>query len=184
MGTTGENRDRSGGRTSRGVAGGQDLKEAHVRRRTSLAAIAALALLLTVSMSTVAAARTGVFHLTLTGDQEATATCAPPTVCGDPDAIAHVVLVVNPNTDKVCFVAAWSDIDGTVAAAHIHPAPAGVPGPVAVPLFSGAFDGTDMTRGCVSANGLAGAILANPSGYYINIHSSVYPPGAVRAQLG
>lgn len=155
-----------------------------MRRRTTLAAIAALALLFSLSLSSVSAARAGVFRLTLTGDQEATATCAPPAVCGDPDAVGHAVLVVNPNTDTICFVAAWSGIDGTVGAAHIHPAPAGVPGPVAVPLFEGAFGGTDRTRGCVSAKGLADDILANPAAYYINIHSSVFQPGAIRAQLG
>jgi hypothetical protein len=145
-----------------------------------------MTLLMTVAMASVSAAgmRAGVFQLTLTGDQEATATCAPPTVCGDPDAIGHAVLIVIPGADKVCFRATWADIDGTVVAAHIHPAPAGVPGPVAVPLFSGTFDSTDSTRGCVSANGLADDIVANPSGYYMNIHSTVYPPGAIRDQLG
>lgn len=155
-----------------------------MQRRSALALVAALAILLSVSASSVSAgSRVGVFHLTLTGDQEATATCAPPTVCGDPDALAVMTLVVNPNTDTVCFVAKWWNIDGTVSASHIHLAPVGVPGPVVVPLFSGAFAGTGMTRGCVSANAIAGAILANPSAYYANIHSSVYPAGAVRAQL-
>jgi len=155
-------------------------------RRATLAALAALALLLTVSFSAVSAAgmQAGVFHLTLTGDQEATATCAPPTVCGDPDAVATMVVIVIPATDRVCFVTKWSGIDGTVVAAHIHPAPAGVAGPVAIPLFSGSFAGTDKAHGCVSANGLAAALLADPSGYYVNIHSSVFQPGAVRAQLG
>lgn len=154
-------------------------------RRATLAAIAALALLMTVSLSAVAAAglQAGVFRLTLTGDQEATATCAPPEVCGDPDAVAGMILIVNPARDSLCFLTRWTGIDGTVVAAHIHPAPVGVAGPVAVPLFSGSFDSTDMLRGCVSANGLADEILANPSGYYVNIHSTVYPAGAVRAQL-
>lgn len=155
-----------------------------MRRRSIVSLLAAAALLLSLAASPASAAAAGVFRLTLTGDQEATATCAPPEVCGDPDAIAYAVLVVNPNTDTVCFVARWFGIDGTVVAAHIHPAPVGVPGPVAVPLFSGTFAGTDMTRGCVSANGLADDILANPAGYYMNIHSTVYQPGAVRAQLG
>jgi hypothetical protein len=158
-----------------------------MRRPTSmLSLVVALAMLLAVSVAPAAAAgqRSGVFFLRLTGDQEATATCAPPTVCGDPDAAAAMILVVIPARDTVCFLTKWWNIDGTVGAAHIHLAPVGVPGGVVVPLFAGSFAGTDKTRGCVSANGLAGAILANPAAYYVNIHSSVYPAGAVRTQLG
>jgi hypothetical protein len=165
---------------------GERRKEVTVRRRSILAAIAALGLLLTVSLSAVLAAdqRTGVFRLSLSGDREATATCAPPTVCGDPDATAAMILIVNRNRDSVCFLTRWADIDGTVVAAHIHLAPVGVPGGVVVPLFAGQFAGTDMLRGCVSANGLAAAILANPAAYYVNIHSTLFQGGAVRSQLG
>ena len=152
-------------------------------RRTTLAMLSALMLLLGVAL-TPASAATGVFRLTLTGDQEATPTCSPPDVCGDPDAVGAAILIVNPVRDTVCFLARWSGIDGTVVAAHIHLAPEGEPGAVVVPLFAGTFDGTDMTRGCVSANGLADDILSDPSSYYINIHSTVYQPGAIRAQLG
>ena len=152
-------------------------------RRTTLAMLSALMLLLGVAL-TPASAATGVFRLTLTGDQEATPTCSPPDVCGDPDAVGAAILIVNPVRDTVCFLARWSAIDGTVVAAHIHLAPEGEPGAVVVPLFAGTFDGTDMTRGCVSANGLADDIVADPSSYYINIHSTVYQPGAIRAQLG
>ena len=157
-----------------------------MRRRSSIAAIAALVLLLTTSWSAVSAAgmQAGVFRLSLTGNQEATPTCAPPTVCGDPDAAGGMIVIVNPARDSVCFLTKWANIDGTVVAAHIHLAPVGVPGGVVVPLFSGSFSGTDMLRGCVSANGLASALLANPSAYYVNIHSSVYPAGAIRSQLG
>jgi hypothetical protein len=157
-------------------------------RQPVVALLAALALVisLTASVTSAAGPRAAVFLLTLTGNQEVIANppCSPPTVCGDPDAVAHMVLVVSPATNKVCFAAMWRGIDGTVVAAHIHPAPAGVAGPVAVPLFSGTFKGTDRTARCVSANGLAAAIIANPAAYYVNIHSMVFPTGAVRAQLG
>ena len=123
--------------------------------RPAIALFAALAIVLTITAGSVSAGglHARVFLLQLTGDQEATATCAPPTVCGDPDAVANMVVVVLPRQDVVCFVTKWRDIDGTVVAAHIHPAPVGVPGPVAVPLFSGTFAGTDRARGCVWARG-------------------------------
>jgi hypothetical protein len=156
------------------------------RQRPIITLLAALALLMSISVTSVSATevRSRLFLLTLTGDQEATPTCAPPALCGDPDAVAGMALVVLPARDKVCFATAWKRIDGTVTAAHIHLAPVGVPGPVKVPLFAGSFDGTDSTYACMPALGFAGAILANPSAYYVNIHSTVYPAGAVRAQLG
>jgi len=154
--------------------------------RSALATLAALALLLSLTVGTTSAAgpQAEVYRLTLTGDQEATATCAPPTVCGDPDALGYMILVVIPARDVVCFATRWWDIDGTVVAAHIHRGPAGVAAPVVVPLFAGPFEGSDMTRACMPANGLAGAINDDPAAFYVNIHSSVYPPGAIRAQLG
>src|SRR4029453_2652767 len=105
--------------------------------RPVIALFAALAIVLTITASSVSAGgpHARVFLLHLTGDQEATPTCAPPTVCGDTDAGVDMVLVGLPRPDVVCFVTKWRDIDGTVVAAHIHPAPVGVPGPVAVPLF-------------------------------------------------
>ena len=115
--------------------------------RPAIALLAALAIVLTLTAGTVSAGglHARAFLLHLTGDQEATPTCAPPAVCGDPDASAKMIVLVLPRKDVVCFVTKWRDIDGTVVAAHIHPAPVGVPGPVAVPLFSGTFDGTDRT---------------------------------------
>lgn len=166
-------------------AGGQP-KEVTVRRRSILAAIAALALLLTVSLPAALAVdqQAGVFRLALTGDQEATPTCTPPAVCGDPDAVGAMIVIVIPARDTVCFLTRWSNIDGTVVASHIHRAPVGVPGPVVIPLFSDTLSGTDQLRGCVSANGLAVELISNPSAFYVNIHSTVYQPGAIRAQLG
>ena len=153
------------------------------RRRSALALVAALGLLVALTASPAAAAPAGVFRLTLIGEEEATPTCDPPS-CGDPDAVGQVILVVIPSADKVCFAARWTDVNGTVVAAHIHLGPVGAPGPVVVPLFSGSFAGTDQTRGCVSAMGFADDIVASPEDYYVNIHSTPdYPGGAIRAQL-
>ena len=152
-----------------------------------LAVLAAAGLIASLSAGAASAAppqATQVYRLSLTGDQEATPTCAPPAVCGDPDAVGQMILIVNPNTDRVCFLTRWTGIDGTVTAAHIHDGVVGVPAGVVVPLFAGAFEGSDQLRGCVAGNGMTDDINANPSGFYVNIHSTTYPAGAIRAQLG
>ena len=69
-------------------------------------------------------------------------------------------------------------------AAHIHRGVDGSPGPVVIPfanmpLVNGYTSGT--TTG-VSAS-LISDILANPAGFYVNIHTTAYPGGAIRGRL-
>ena len=149
-----------------------------------LLAIAMAVMLTALSVASVAAADppVRVYRLVLTGDQEV---CEVPATCGDPDAIGQMILIVNSVTDTVCFGTRWSDIDGMVTAAHIHLAPAGVAGDVVVPLFVGvSLPGTSQLRGCVDGLGWTDDINAEPAAFYVNIHSTVFPAGAIRAQLG
>lgn len=124
---------------------------------------------------------TVVYRLALSGAEEV---CSPSTLCGG-SGTGEAILIVNPNTDTVCMLARWRDVAGTVVAAHIHLAPAGVAGGVVVPLFPAgtALGGEDQTRVCASGLGLTDDINADPSAYYVNIHSTTYPAGALRAQL-
>lgn len=148
---------------------------------TRLLAVAlAIGLLAALTVGTAAAASdnaTRVYLIAMDGAQEAPGP-------GDSDASGGAILIVNPNNDTVCFLMRWSGIDGVVTASHIHNGPAGSPAGVVVPLFTNAsFDGSDMTRGCVTDNGWSDAINANPAGFYVNVHSTVFPPGAIRGQL-
>ena len=104
---------------------------------------------------------------------------------GDLDATGQANLRLNQGQRRVCFDLSWANIDGTVVAAHIHKAPPGVPGPIVVPLFEGAFAGTDSISDCVTADrSLVKDIRKHPAQYYVNVHSSPgFEAGAVRGQL-
>jgi CHRD domain len=118
------------------------------------------------------------FSTTLTGAAEVPGP-------GDPDASGTAFISLNQGLGEVCFELSWAGIDGTVTAAHIHVGAATVAGGVVVPLFAGSFAGTDSASGCVSnvSVELIKAIRQEPENYYVNIHSDVFPAGAVRGQL-
>jgi CHRD domain-containing protein len=99
----------------------------------------------------------------------------------DPNGIAIAIVLVIPQRSEVCYLIKQENFQGTIVAAHIHKAPRGSNGPVVVPLAA-PTDG--LSKGCVTvAQALAQDIAANPRGYYVNIHSTVFPAGAARGQL-
>ncbi len=65
--------------------------------------------------------------------------------------------------------------------AHIHRGDAQTAGPVVVPLANPVHDIADTCAPVAPA--LVSEILANPAGFYVNVHTTQYPKGAIRAQL-
>lgn len=100
---------------------------------------------------------------------------------GDPDGSGTALIEVNPGLGEVCFELAVEGI-APATASHIHIAPAGVAGPVVVPLVA-PTSGT--SSGCVEGvdRALALDILKHPDQYYVNVHNAEFGPGAVRGQL-
>lgn len=99
---------------------------------------------------------------------------------GDPDGTGSARFWMNPGTGQVCYDYTVTGV-APLAAAHIHRAPAGVPGPVVIPLPPTRADGG---TGCVSAaRDLLVAILTHPSAYYFNVHNADFQAGALRGQL-
>ncbi len=153
-----------------------------MRRVTVLAAIAILAIGFAAFGGIVSAERLiGSDHggrpltATLTGAAEAPGP-------GDPDGSGWAIITLNVGQSEVCWEINVSGITLPATAAHIHVAPVGMPGPVVVPLS--APDASGFASGCRNvAQDLVKAILRNPAAYYVNVHNTDYPGGAVRGQL-
>ena len=85
-------------------------------------------------------------------------------------------ITLNQGQGEVCYDIDVSNIIGNVVAAHIHTGTAGVNGLVVIPL--------PPLSGCVSADrDLIKRIRQNPTDFYVNVHTTTYPGGAVRGQL-
>jgi hypothetical protein len=148
-------------------------------RRRVLFLAAALGMVAMLAMAAPALGEGRPFSTTLTGAAEVPGP-------GDPDASGTAFITLNQGQGEVCFDLSWAGIDGTVTAAHIHVGAATEAGPVVVPLFTdAALSGTDTASDCVSgvSEELIKAIRQDPANYYVNIHSDVFPAGAVRGQL-
>ena len=99
---------------------------------------------------------------------------------GDPDGSGTARLWLNQGQEEICYELPASDIE-PANAAHIHVAPAGVPGPVVVPR---AAPTSGSSSGCAAADAkLIKAIRQNPAAYYVNVHNADFPAGAIRGQL-
>ena len=95
-----------------------------------------------------------------------------------------VFRVTNETTGTVEWRLVANNIPGNTTAAHIHLAPAGSPGPVVQALpFTPGQEGGVIGEGSFSNPALLAAIRANPSAYYVNVHSNVCPTGVIRGQF-
>ena len=128
---------------------------------------------------------------------ELTPTAAQVPGGGDTRGNVRAFLQLDGPRNSVCFLITWTGLKGRVTAAHLHRAPAGRTGPHHVDLVNEAA--VSGKRGslaeCVDADaarmhGMAAdpdavtAILKRPNRFYLNLHTTVYPEGARRAQLG
>jgi len=139
----------------------------------SAAACAAATILLAPSVATAADGGKPV-DVTMTGTAEAPGP-------GDPDGMGTAEFRINPGKHRVCYTLTVSGL-GPVTASHIHIAPVGVPGPVVVPLDPPT---TGTSSGCADVTReLALDLIRNPTAYYVNVHTTEFPAGAIRAQLG
>jgi len=100
---------------------------------------------------------------------------------GNGQGSGRVTVVVDPPKGQLCYM--FFDVYGigTPTAAHVHVGAAGAAGnPVATlqPPVGGSSSGCQPI-----AADLAQAIVSNPAGYYVNVHTAEFPNGALRGQL-
>ena len=83
----------------------------------------------------------------------------------------------------VCYRLHAESITLPATAAHIHRGGATASGPVVVPFTAPAASGN--SDGCVASTpALIDEIIGNPANFYVNVHTTEHPGGAMRAQLG
>lgn len=102
---------------------------------------------------------------------------------GDPTTLCYLITDVR-KIDEL------DQAPGNGRAAHIHEGPAGSNGPVVANL---AWPQDGQAGDCLTEGeegkfptgeaGIVQRILSNPAAFYINVHNTVYPAGAIRGQL-
>lgn len=152
-----------------------------MRIRRAIAVALSLAILLIGVGATALSASAGGGPVVLiaprmTGDQEVPGP-------GDSDGRGRARIALYTDLDIVCWRIQAANIELPGTAAHIHEGAAGVSGGIVVTLA--APDPSGTSQGCGAADGATmDAIIADPAGYYVNVHNIPYPAGAIRGQLG
>ena len=144
-------------------------------RRRNLVIGATMGSLLALSVAGWASAQETVLQAEMTGREE-----IPP---GDADGSGTATFTVGAGGAEICWEIQVANITLPATAAHIHEGGMGVVGPPVVPIEP-APDGNGTSTGCADIDpALTSRILAQPQGFYVNVHNEEFPEGAVRGQL-
>ena len=163
------------------------------RRVLPLAGLTATALATGLGLPAVAAndatPRTGFFELAPTAGEVPGG--------GDTQGTVRAYLQLDGPRNTVCYLITWAGLKGKVTAAHLHRAVAGKTGPHHIDLLNDVSlaGNRGSAAECVDADEVAGhgmapnpravtAVLKKPARFYLNLHTTAFPDGARRAQLG
>ena len=101
---------------------------------------------------------------------------------GDPVGTGEATIRLRRGQGQICYSLEVQNITLPSVGAHIHRGGAGESGPIVVPLRQPGANG--QSSGCATVSrAIVSQILANRSDYYVNVHTSDFPGGAVRGQL-
>lgn len=99
---------------------------------------------------------------------------------GDADGSGTAAVTIDTDKGQLCYTIEVQGID-PASIAHIHQGAAGARGG---PVVSIDAPSTGKSQGCASAGAdVLTAIIADPAGYYVNVHNGAHPGGAIRGQL-
>ena len=104
---------------------------------------------------------------------------------GDADGTGTADLTLNKKKKKVCFDITHQYLSPDEPfAGHIHEGGPTVAGPIVVPLFESPGAPSPIS-GCVKGvkKSLIKDIAKNPGEFYVNLHNTEFPAGAIRGQL-
>jgi hypothetical protein len=144
-------------------------------KKMSVLLVSAVLGVLVASPAQAAAPTHWSFMAGMSGSQEA------PKGSGDWNARGYATFDLQSD-GRLCYTIRVGNVDGRITAAHIHKAPVGADGGIYVTLQAPSW------RGYVSACKVITYLVAreirqHPSQFYVNVHSTRYPDGAVRGQL-
>ena len=113
----------------------------------------------------------------LTGSQE-----TPPTTTS---GFGNATVTFDSTRANITTTITVANLGAAINNFHIHEGPPGVAGPVVVNLIGlgGVFIGGTMTVTTPIAADVAQRMLQNPGNFYVNVHTTQFPGGAVRGQL-
>ncbi|HEX6742047.1 MAG TPA: CHRD domain-containing protein [Sphingomicrobium sp.] len=103
---------------------------------------------------------------------------------GDPDGTGTAHITVNVGQQRVCWTITTSNLS-TITRGHIHRAAAGTAGPIVIGFFEANSVNLDSCTATTQPvdRALLIDILEHPQNYYVNVHTSDFPAGAIRGQL-
>jgi hypothetical protein len=91
------------------------------------------------------------------------------------------LVTLNQGQGEVCWDISVSELTSSVILAHIHQGAAGTNGPIVVDFM----EPVNGLNGCVHADAaLIAEIRTHPADFYVNVHTTMFPAGEVRGQLG
>ncbi len=101
---------------------------------------------------------------------------------GDPDGTGTATVTFKPASGEICWDVKVSSLTLPSVGTHIHEGAKDTAGPVVVPFTPP--DANGVASGCTKPDAaLMTRIMQTPENFYVNVHTSDFPAGAVRGQI-